>query len=191
MARLTSLPSVAPTMTPVDATTTTTSGSGLFHCDTGLIPASTAWPTAAMICDLVKISASGPMPTSRYCDHQPFSISLSFNACASGEPGTSLDKSSPIISCTKLRTSTAAAGLPRAPLDHPLQHGNRKCHAGGFDGLQVDGRQQPGLAGVARVGRRVGKNTRRMRPHLFLQPPWPPLPGRASRTDHGWWERSQ
>jgi hypothetical protein len=30
-----------------------------------------AQPTADIGCDLVKISASGPMPTSRYCDHAP------------------------------------------------------------------------------------------------------------------------
>ena len=39
---------------------------------------------------MVKISASGPMPTSRYCDHTPCSSSTSFRRAASGEPGTTL-----------------------------------------------------------------------------------------------------
>ena len=44
-------------------------------------------PTADIGCDLVKISASGPMPTSRYCDHAPCAISASLRRAASGEPG--------------------------------------------------------------------------------------------------------
>src|SRR5262245_6361817 len=70
--RLTSLPSVAPTILPFEVATTTTSGSGLFQVDDLSTPIDMPVPTAAMTCDLVKISASGPMPTSRYCDHNPF-----------------------------------------------------------------------------------------------------------------------
>ena len=45
---------------------------------------------------LVKISASGPMPTSRYWLHQPCLISTSLSRIASGEPGFSFARSSPI-----------------------------------------------------------------------------------------------
>src|ERR1043165_3865123 len=68
--RLTSLPSVAPTILPFDVATTTTSGSGLFQVDCASTPIDTPVPTADMIWHLVKISASGPIPTSRYCDHR-------------------------------------------------------------------------------------------------------------------------
>ena len=101
-------------MRPAEETTTTTSGSGLLQLDTGFSPASMPLPTAAMICDLVKISASGPMPTSRYCDHAPFSINTAFSCIASGDPARSFDRSLPISVPMVARISTAASGLPRA-----------------------------------------------------------------------------
>ena len=52
------------------------------------MPISAPVPTADIGCALVKISASGPMPTSRYCDHAPCAISASFTRSASCEPGT-------------------------------------------------------------------------------------------------------
>ena len=112
--RFTSLPSVAPTMRPLDATTTTTSGSGLFQVEIAFRPASMPCPTDDRTCDFVKISASGPMPTSRYCDQTPFSIRTCFSFMACGEPGLSFDRSSPISSPMLLRISAAASGLPRA-----------------------------------------------------------------------------
>ena len=63
--RFTSLPSAAPTTRPLDAIASTTSGSGLFQLDIGCSPASMPVPTADIGGALVKISASGPMPTSR------------------------------------------------------------------------------------------------------------------------------
>ena len=44
-------------------------------------------PTEAIGGHLEKISASGPMPTSRYWLHQPFSTSAAFTAAASALPG--------------------------------------------------------------------------------------------------------
>ncbi len=64
--RFTSLPSAAPTTSPRDETTSTISGSGLFHSDDECTPTSTAVPTDASTGAFVKTSASGPMPTSRY-----------------------------------------------------------------------------------------------------------------------------
>src|SRR5205085_2498237 len=66
--RFTSLPRLAPTMAPREFTTTTTSGSGLFQVELFRTPIAAPVPTADIGCALVKISASGPMPTSRYCD---------------------------------------------------------------------------------------------------------------------------
>src|SRR3954469_10064438 len=53
--KLTSLPSVAPTIHPVEATASTTSGSGLFQLEFGWSPASKPVPTAAIGAVLVKI----------------------------------------------------------------------------------------------------------------------------------------
>ena len=44
-------------------------------------------PTADIGCALVKTSASGPMPTSRYCDQSPRSISAALSAIGRVEPG--------------------------------------------------------------------------------------------------------
>src|SRR5207253_5478213 len=63
---ISSLPSAAPTVSPRLFTASTISGSGLFHCDFGCRPTSAPQPTADSTGALVKISASGPMPTSRY-----------------------------------------------------------------------------------------------------------------------------
>ncbi|MNL53405.1 hypothetical protein D3C87_1766490 [compost metagenome] len=67
--RFTSLPSVAPTASPRLSTASTISGSGLFHWDSGSTPILAPKPTDAMGGVLENTSASGPIPTSRYCDH--------------------------------------------------------------------------------------------------------------------------
>src|SRR5258708_2310167 len=85
--RLPSLPSDAPTMRPLAFATMTMSGSGLFQTDFGWMPISAPTPTEAIGGHLVKISASGPMPPSRYGDQPPRRISASFSFAASGEPG--------------------------------------------------------------------------------------------------------
>ena len=71
-------------------------------------------PTADIGCDLVKISASGPMPTSRYCDHRPSASSTSLTRAASGEPGRTLRRLSPMTPAILRRTASARAGSPRA-----------------------------------------------------------------------------
>ncbi len=95
-------------------TASTISGSGLFHSDFGWMPMSAPRPTADIGCDLVKISASGPMPTSRYCDHARCAISASFTRAASGEPGRTAARLSPMIATIERRTDSAFAGSPRA-----------------------------------------------------------------------------
>ncbi len=107
------MPSVAPTMRPRLSTASTTSGSGLFHCDFGWMPISAPLPTADSTGAFVNTSASGPMPTSRYCDHRPCSISSAFSFIACAEPGTTAARSSPISARTRLRTSTARLASPR------------------------------------------------------------------------------
>jgi hypothetical protein len=71
-------------------------------------------PIADIGCAFVKISASGPMPTSRYCDHACCAISTSFNRAASGEPGLTAERLCPMTSTIDLRTASAFAGSPRA-----------------------------------------------------------------------------
>ena len=71
-------------------------------------------PTADMTGALVKTSASGPMPTSRYWLQAFCSISTCFSRIASVEPGLSFDRSSPTSRTTSLRIASAEAGLPRA-----------------------------------------------------------------------------
>ena len=112
--RLTSLPSIAPTIAPRLDTTSTTSGSGLFQVDFGCRPASIPVPTEDIVGALVNTSASGPMPTSRYWLQAFWSISTCFSLIASGEPGLSFERSSPTSRSTSLRMASADAGLPRA-----------------------------------------------------------------------------
>ena len=103
-----------PVVSPRLLTASTISGSGLFQWLPGWMPTSAPVPTALIGCDLVKISASGPMPTSRYCDHMPWAISTSFSRCASGEPGRTAPRSSPITATTEARTDSARLASPRA-----------------------------------------------------------------------------
>ena len=68
-------------------------------------------PTAESGCDLVKTSTSGPMPTSRYCDHIPRAISASFSRCASSEPG-GCRRAPPRLGRDRLSNGQAAAASP-------------------------------------------------------------------------------
>ena len=110
--RLTSLPSVAPTRRPPASTTSTTSGSGLLHCEAGWMPTRAPWPSADMGWDFVKTSASGPMPTSRYCDQRPRAVSISFALRAASEPGLMAVRSTPSSAMSLLRIASAARGSP-------------------------------------------------------------------------------
>ena len=82
--RFTSFPRVAPTILPADEITSTTSGSGLFHSESDRMPTSVAVPTVAITGALVKISASGPIPTSRYWLQSPSATSTPLSRIASG-----------------------------------------------------------------------------------------------------------
>ena len=112
--KLTSLPMAAPTTWPLELMTKTISGSGLFQELPGCKPTSKPEPTALMACDLVKISASGPIPTSRYCDQTPCATKTSLSLMACAEPGLTLRRLSPMTSVTALRTLSALAASPRA-----------------------------------------------------------------------------
>ena len=112
--RLTSLPSVAPTTRPLWLTASTISGSGLFHSDFGWMPTSAPVPTADMGWPLEKISASGPMPTSRYWDHTPCAISTSLSLRASSEPGRTCCRFVPMIAVIDARSPSAFPASPRA-----------------------------------------------------------------------------
>ena len=78
------------------------------------MPPSIPVPTAAIGCALVKISASAPMPTSRYWLQAPCPISTCFSAIASAEPGFSAARSSPTSRVTSARIAAAAVRSPRA-----------------------------------------------------------------------------
>ncbi len=111
--RFTSLPSVAPRTVPSERTTSTISGSGLFHSEIGWIPTSAPQPTEAIGCALVKISASGPMPTSRYCDQRPISCSTRLTSCAFSDPAGTPRRDWPI---TGARRSRIDCARPLSPL---------------------------------------------------------------------------
>ena len=78
------------------------------------MPTSAPRPTALITCDLVKISASGPMPTSKYCDQTPWAIRASLSLAAWGEPGMTWLRSSPITATTSRRMASDLAASPRA-----------------------------------------------------------------------------
>ena len=112
--RLTSLPSAAPTVLPSRSTISTTSGSGLFQVESDRMPISPPQPIVDSVGLFVKISASGPIATSRYSDHMPSSTSAAFSASASGDPGTTERMLPPTRSSRRARTATAADASPRA-----------------------------------------------------------------------------
>ncbi len=163
--RLTSLPSVAPTVRPLPFTARTISGSGLFHSDFGWMPTSAPNPTADIGCDLVKISASGPMPTSRYCDQAPCRISASFTLRRLGRAGADLRQvvadHGDDFAAHGLRLRRVAA---RLFLDDPFQRAGDERDAGGLERLQVARRQEPRQRRVARVRARNWRARRRSRP---------------------------
>src|SRR5690606_10500008 len=112
--RLTSLPRVAATGTPREFTATTSSGSGLFQVDRSSTPISAPVPTADNTGALVKISGSGPMPTSRYCDHRPSSTRTCLTCSASAEPGFTWLMWPAMTSARRARSASALAESPLA-----------------------------------------------------------------------------
>ena len=96
--RLTSLPSAAPTDLAARRTCQHDLRLGIVPLDLGCSPIGAPQPTADIGWALVKISASGPMPTSRYCDQSaPLDQHLPSSRIASGEPGVQPRRSPPRI----------------------------------------------------------------------------------------------
>ena len=112
--RLTSLPKVAPRISPRLLTANTISGSGLFQTDPEWIPTSAPGPTADSTGAFVNTSASGPMPTSRYCDHKPCCRSTCLSSAAFADPGTMLASEPPNRATTRLRIDSALVASPSA-----------------------------------------------------------------------------
>ena len=170
--RLTSLPSVAPTILPRLDTTSTTSGSGLFQVDFGCRPASMPVPTDDIVGALVKTSASGPMPTSRYWLQAFCSISTCFSCIASGRARLELrqivaDQPHHFLADRFGRGRIAARPL----LDHALQHRDGKGDAGGLQRPEDRaGASSHGFCRIAPIGRRVGDDALRDR---RCARPWP------------------
>jgi hypothetical protein len=73
-----------------------------------------ASPSADMACAFEKTSASGPMPTSMYCDQASRLTSSCFNLMAASEPGRMVDRSAPMLACNSLRNVSARAASPAA-----------------------------------------------------------------------------
>ena len=98
------------------------------------------------------------MPTSRYCDQAPASISAPFSRIAAGEPGLHPAKSSPSARRSLRGTRRAFPAAPGSLLDDALQQRLREGHAGRLDRLQVDRREKARAAGQALVARSVGED---------------------------------
>ena len=130
------------------------------------MPISAPMPTADIGCDLVKISASGPMPTSRYCDHACCAISTSFRRAASGEPGPHAGE---IVADDRddrpCAPPSAFAGSPaRLLFDHALEHARDERDAARLDRLQVAGGEKPRPSFVAPVPRELASIRRAREP---------------------------
>ena len=154
--RLTSLPSVAPTILPVLAAITAISGSGLFQVDTGCRPTSAPKPTDAIGWHLVKISASGPMPTSRYCDQAPRAISSGLDLHRLRRAGLQLRQ---VVADQRGDVGADGVGLfgraARLLLDDALEQADDEGDARRLDRLQVDrataGRRLAGSRGASKL----------------------------------------
>ena len=107
---------------------------------------------------LLNSSASGPMPTSRYCDHMPLATSTSFTRAASGEPGLMPRRSGPTIAWISRRAPSASAGLPFARSS--ITRSSRlatKVTPLALTACRSRGREQPRPRGVARALDAVGR----------------------------------
>ncbi len=111
-------------------------------------------PTEAMGWHLVKISASGPMPTSRYCDQTPRSMSLALIAGGFGRARLQLRQ---VMADQRGDVGADGFGLlgraPRLFLDDALKQRGNEGDARRFHRLQIDRREQIRLLRIAR-GRR-------------------------------------
>ena len=117
---------------------------------------------------LVKISASGPMPTSRYWLQAPALISVSFKAAASGEPGFSLRKSSPTRSRIWERIEWTPLASPRA-FPRSASSRERRSEACRFEALQINWREKPRLALLRVSARRLDRISEILRRDVSLE----------------------
>ena len=78
------------------------------------MPISLPVPTADIGGALVKISASGPIPTSKYCDQASCSIRCALSRIAAAEPGWIFDRSVPMTPVMVRRIAAALLASPRA-----------------------------------------------------------------------------
>ena len=157
--RLTSLPSVAPTIRPSEATTSTASGSGLFQAEDGCSPASAPVPTAAMGLGLGEDLGIGP------------DADLEVLGPGAARDQRRLEPHGLVGAGAQLREILAHQGhdlgpdagrggvvAPRTLLDDAFEHRHREGDARRLHGLEVDGGEQPGPAGVAALRHGVGQH---------------------------------
>ena len=140
--------------------------------------------------DLVKISASGPMPTSRYWLHAPCAISAVLQLHRRGRAGLQLRQiiaDQPLHLAAQLCRRRQIAARPL--LDHPLQHRDGEGDAGRLERLQIDrssaatafARRASSGGVLAMISRAAGRPPRRRRRATRRRGP-------APRTDRAWWE---
>ena len=102
------------------------------------------------------------MPTSRYCDHTRCAISASLSRAASGDPGRTRDRSSPMIATTALRTDSAFAGSPRACSSMTRSSMlDTNVTPAALIAARSQGARNQGVRVVATVRRRIGERRRR------------------------------
>ena len=170
--RLTSLPSVAPTMRPVEATTSTTSGSGLFHDDDGMhagIHRGADRGHRLRLGEDLRVGADADLeilaPGALLDQHLLQARGL---GRAGLQPRQVVADQPGHLGADRGGGGQVAA---RAFLDDAFQHGNREGDAGGLDRLQIDRREQPGLACDRGSGRRVGEQVRQAAERFALRGP--------------------
>ena len=130
------------------------------------MPISAPVPTALIGCDLVKISASGPMPTSRYCDHRPSRDQHVLDARGLGRAGP---HAAQVVADDARRLAAApprpCAGSPRAcsSITRSSMLATNVTPAA-LIACRSHGASSHGCAGRGRLGGRVGERRRRAMP---------------------------
>jgi hypothetical protein len=124
--------------------------------DFGWMPTSAPGPTADIGCDLVKISASGPMPTSDIATRRPGG-SAPLDRAASGDPGRIFAGLSPITATISRRTDSAPH-RPRLLHDHAFERAGDERHAARLQRRRSHVRRPRlrRIAGTRGVGQHVG-----------------------------------
>ena len=175
-------------MRPAALTTSTSSGSGLFQREAGWMPTSAPCPTADIGCDLVKISASGPIPTSRYCDQAPWATRCSLSRVAASEPGRTARRSAPTTLSIRAPDRRRPAGIALAPAPRPRA---RACCAAkvtpaALSACRSTGASSQGCAGIAAVPAAVGEDRRKLAQIRAPRASGPVPPGRRRCRARSW-----